>query len=355
MSVLEVRRGDFADARVLDEPSAVLADGQALLQIERFGITANVITYAVAGDTIGYWRFFPASEEGWGRIPVWGFAEVVASATDVLDEGERLYGYLPMASNVCLTPEERGGAVVDTAQHRAELPPVYNRYRRVGGAPSEGDARELVLRPLAITGFLLADQLVAEELAGAQQVVISSASSKTALALAFELARAGARVVGLTSARNADFVRSVGVYAEVVTYDELAGADGGVDTVAVDIAGNPDVRRRVHETFGERLRRSVLVGATHRAPDAFANAPGTPGPRPEFFFAPDRVRVRAREWGPAGFEARVEAAFAACSSWTEGWLRIEESSGSEAALADYRSVLAGEVPPNVAKVASLSG
>ena len=351
MTTLEVRRDDFAEARVVHESPAVLADGQALLAVERFGITANVITYAVAGDAIGYWRFFPASEDGWGRIPAWGFAEVVGG--DVLEPGERLFGYLPMASHVCLTPEERGGAVVDTAKHRAELPPVYNRYRRVAEPPSEGDARELVLRPLLITSFLLADQLVAEELAGAQQVLVSSASSKTALGLAFELRRAGARVVGLTSARNAAFVRSVGIYDEVVTYDELADVDGAVDTVAVDIAGNPDVRGRVHERFGDHLKRSVLVGATHRAPGAFASAPGTPGPRPEFFFAPDRVRVRSREWGPAEFEARVEASFAACSAWTGSWLRIEESAGPDETLAAYRSVLAGEVPPDVARVASL--
>jgi len=353
MTTLEVRRDDFAEARVVHESPAVLADGQALLAVERFGITANVITYALAGDTIGYWRFFPASEEGWGRIPVWGFAEVVASASDALDEGERLFGYLPMASHVCLTPEERGGAVVDTAKHRAELPPVYNRYRRVAEPPTEGDARELVLRPLLITSFLLADQLVAEELAGAQQVLVSSASSKTALGLAFELRRAGARVVGLTSARNAAFVRSVGIYDEVVTYDELADVDGAVDTVAVDIAGNPDVRGRVHERFGDHLKRSVLVGATHRAPGAFASAPGTPGPRPEFFFAPDRVRVRSREWGPAEFEARVEAAFGACLSWTEGWLRIEETAGADEAMAAYKAVLAGEVAPDTALVVSL--
>src|SRR4051794_2124785 len=230
MTTLEVRRDDFADARAVDEAPAVLADGQALLAVERFGITANVITYAVAGDAIGYWRFFPASQEGWGRIPVWGFAEVVASATGTLEEGERLFGSLPMATNVCLTPQEHGGAVVDTAQHRADLPPVYNRYRRVSGPPAGSDARELVLRPLAITSFLLADQLVAEELAGAGQVLVSSASSKTALALAFELARAGARVIGLTSAGNAEFVRSVGIYDDVATYDGLGEVDGGVDT-----------------------------------------------------------------------------------------------------------------------------
>jgi hypothetical protein len=353
MTTLEVRRDDFGSARMLDEPPAEPGDGEALLAVERFGLSANNITYAVAGDTIGYWRFFPASEDGWGRIPAWGFAEVVASASDALAEGDRLFGYVPMASHLAVIPEERGGAVVDAAPHRAELPPVYNRYRRAGEA-APGDGRELVLRPLLITSFLLADQLVAEELAGARQVLVSSASSKTALALAFELARAGARVVGLTSAGNAEFVRSVGIYADVVTYDELADLDGSVDTVAVDIAGDPDVRRRVHETFGERLRRSVLVGATHRAPDAFATAPGTPGPRPEFFFAPERVRVRAGDWGPAEFEARVEAAFAACSAWTEGWLRIEESTGPEATLDAYRRVLAGEVPPDVALVASLA-
>jgi hypothetical protein len=352
VSVLEVRRDDLAHARVVDDARVGLADGQALLRVERFGLTANVITYALAGDAIGYWRFFPAAEDGWGRIPAWGFAEVVASESGALAEGDRVFGYVPMASHVLLTPEERGGAVVDTAEHRSELPGVYNRYRRAGAATA-GDARELVLRPLLITSFLLADQLVAERLAGARQVLVSSASSKTALGLAFELKRAGARVVGLTSARNAEFVGSVGIYDEVVTYDQLAGLDGSVDSVAVDIAGDPDVRRRVHETFRERLRRSVLVGATHRAPGAFSTAPGTPGPRPEFFFAPDRIQVRAREWGPAGFEERVEAAFAALSSWTEGWLAIEEAYGPDEALAAYRDVLAGSARPDVALVASL--
>ena len=50
---------------------------------------------------------------------------------------------------------------------------------------------------------------------------------------------------------------------------------------------------------------------------------------------------------------RVEASFAACSAWTGSWLRIEESAGPDETLAVYRSVLAGEVPPDVARVASL--
>ncbi|MBC7103757.1 MAG: DUF2855 family protein [Parvibaculum sp.] len=42
-----------------------------LVEIEKFALSANNITYAVAGDMLNYWSFFPA-EEGWGKIPVWG-------------------------------------------------------------------------------------------------------------------------------------------------------------------------------------------------------------------------------------------------------------------------------------------
>lgn len=353
MTVLEVRRDDLAQARVADEPRVALADGEALLAVERFGLTANVITYGVAGDTLGYWRFFPASEDGWGRIPAWGFAEVVASASEALDEGERLFGYVPMATHVLLTPQARGPLVLDRTRHRVELPSAYNAYRRAPERPSDGDARELVLRPLFLLCFLLADELEATERSGAEQVLVSSASSKTALGLAHELGASGAKVVGLTSPRNLEFVRSRGIYDEVVPYAELASLDPGVATVAVDMAGDAALRRRIHAHFGDALRRSVLVGATHASAASFAPDPGLPGPEPALFFVPERLRARSREWGPAMLEARVERAFASFCAWTEDWLGIDEARGADDVLAAYRAVLAGEVPPDVARVASL--
>ena len=348
---LEVRKDELAEARVAEAPLPEPGKGQALLRVERFGLTANVITYALAGDTIGYWRFFPASEDGWGRIPAWGFAEVVGG--DVLEPGERLFGYLPMASHVLLAPEVRPTGVVDTTPHRAELPRAYNSYRRVG-PPGDGDGRELVLRPLFMLCFLLADQLEAEGRHGADQVLLTSASSKTALGLAHELGRAGARVAGLTSARNAGFVRSTGIYDAVATYDELETLDAGVATVAIDMAGDGALRRRIHEHFGSALRSSILVGATHVASASFAPDPTLPGPRPAFFFAPDRLKERSREWGPAAFEARVQDAFAAFAEWSQGWLRISEGEGADAVLAAYGRVLRGETPPDVAEVVTLS-
>ena len=351
-SALEVRREDLADARAVDDPLGEPADGQALLRVERFGLTANVITYAVAGDTIGYWRFFPAGEDGWGRIPAWGFAEVVASACDALADGDRLFGYLPMATHVLLTPEARGSDVLDVTPHRAELPRAYNVYRRAG-KPAEADARELVLRPLFLLCFLLADQLEAEDRSGAEQVLVSSASSKTALGLAHELRPSGARVTGLTSPGNLEFVRSTGVYDEVVSYAGVGSLDAGIATVTVDMAGDGALRRAIHEHFGDSLRSSVLVGATHAGVASFAPDPGLPGPAPSFFFVPDRMRVRAREWGPAMFGARVERAFADFSAWSEGWLGLEPVAGEDAVLDAYGRVLRGEVRPDSAIVAAL--
>jgi hypothetical protein len=352
-ATLEVRRGDLADARIAEAPLSEPADGQALLRVERFGLTANVITYAVAGDTIGYWRFFPAGEDGWGRIPAWGFAEVVASAGDALAEGDRLFGYLPMATHVLLTPEARGPDVLDVTPHRAELPRAYNVYRRAGRSAA-ADARTLVLRPLFMLCFLLADQLEAEDRSGAEQVLVSSASSKTALGLAYELGSSGARVTGLTSARNLEFVRATGIYDEVATYDAVGSLDPAVATVTVDMAGDGALRRAIHEQFGDALRRSILVGATHASVASFAPDPGLPGPAPAFFFAPDRLRERAREWGADVFEARVERAFAAFSAWSEGWLGLEQVAGEDAVLGAYGRVLRGEVRPDTAIVAALS-
>ena len=80
------------EVRVLPAPdTGVPADGEVLLEMERFALTANNITYGVYGDRLGYWQFFPA-EENWGRIPVWGFATVRRSAVETIPVGTRLFG-----------------------------------------------------------------------------------------------------------------------------------------------------------------------------------------------------------------------------------------------------------------------
>ena len=55
-----------------------LLPGQVLLSISMFGFTSNNVTYAAFGEAMQYWAFFPAPE-GWGRIPVWGYGDVIRS------------------------------------------------------------------------------------------------------------------------------------------------------------------------------------------------------------------------------------------------------------------------------------
>ena len=44
-----------------------------------YALTANNITYGVAGETMKYWNFYPAAA-GMGRIPVWGVGKVAHRA-----------------------------------------------------------------------------------------------------------------------------------------------------------------------------------------------------------------------------------------------------------------------------------
>ena len=133
-----VDRGELHTYRVNsagDDPP-VPAEGQALLRVDSFGFTTNNITYAVFGDVLSYWSFFPA-EAPWGRIPVWGFADVVDANGTALAEGTRVYGYLPMSTYLVVTPtrvDERG--FVDGAEHRAALPAAYNSYTRTDADPA---------------------------------------------------------------------------------------------------------------------------------------------------------------------------------------------------------------------------
>jgi hypothetical protein len=352
---LEVKRDDLRTTRWNDDDVAGIDGGQALLRVDQFALTANNVTYAVFGDAMSYWNFFPAEEE-WGRVPVWGYADVERSRVDALQEGDRVYGYLPMATHLVVTPTRVSeSSFVDAAAHRAALPPVYNQYQRVAGDKSYDPKREreyAILRPLFMTSFLIDDWLADDAMFGATSVVLASASSKTALGLAFLLSRReGVEVVGLTSAGNAEFVRSVGYYDRTVEYDDLDELPADVPTAFVDMAGGGQVLANVHRHFGDALEQSCLVGATHweeAAPPA-----DLPGPKPSFFFAPDRVVKRRADWGPGGLDERVGAAWQDFLGSVDGWLEIVERRGPDELKATWLEVLEGRATPEVGFVCTL--
>ena len=343
--VLEVRPDALAEARLTAE-SLEPADGQALLRVLRFGCTANNVTYGLLGDALGFTRFFPASD-GWARVPAWGVAEVIATRTDAVTEGERLFGYCPMAAEMLLTPRAAPFGVVDAAAHRASLMPAYNAYRH---PDAEHQDEQILLRPLFLLAFLLDEDLAARE-AGA--VVLSSASSKTASAIAFLLASRGCHVIGLTSPRNEQFVRGLGVYDEVAAYDAIE-ALARRSVAFIDVAGDELVRQRVHEHFRDDLTYSGLVGATHLDTSAFAVPSALAhGPQPEPVSANALLRERVRSTGQDRLDADVARAWADYVAWSDGWLTVRHGAGPEAVRAAFLDVLGGRVAPNEAHVVSM--
>ncbi|MBO9513812.1 MAG: DUF2855 family protein [Variovorax sp.] len=361
-----VRKDDLASTRLHATDDPPLANGQVRVRIDRFALTSNNITYAAFGDSMSYWQFYPTDEDGWGIIPVWGFATVVHSLHPGVAVGERLYGYFPMATGAVLTPQrlspERFG---EGAPHRAELPAVYNQYFRCGSDPlytADTEDLQALLRPLFITSWLIDDFLDDNDFFGARPgaVLLSSASSKTAYGTAFQLAqREGLQVVGLTSAANQAFCESLGCYHRVLAYDALDQLAADTPCVYVDFAGSGELRRAIHTRFG-RLKYSAVIGGTHvqeLAPAGTARA--LPGPRATFFFAPAQIRKRTAEWGAGAFGERMAEAWrqftARVTNATAPWLRVAHHEGEAAVRAAYGEVLAGRGDPRVGHILSLAG
>ncbi|MFN8018520.1 MAG: DUF2855 family protein [Acidimicrobiales bacterium] len=190
---LEVSTTDLTAIRAVEQPVPEPADGQALLAIDTFGLSTNNVTFAVTGDLLGYWKLFPASAPGWGRVPVFGFAEVVASRHPGVAEGTRVFGYLPMSDLLLVEParvDERG--FLDGAEHRRDvMATVWNHYQRVAPGGPRADAVRSLLRPLFVTGFLIEDFIEDQGCFGADVLVITSASAKTAIATAYQARKRG--------------------------------------------------------------------------------------------------------------------------------------------------------------------
>jgi len=366
----QVRKDQLATTRFVELADEPLAEGQLRVRIAHFAYTSNNITYAAFGEAMHYWQFFPVAPEpdgtAWGCIPVWGFADVVASQVAGVAVGERLYGYWPMASHAVLQPVRVSPlGFADGAPHRSALHAVYNQYLRCeGDAFYTADTEDLqaLLRPLFLTAWLiddfLADNAFFGTAQGAQRAVmlLSSASSKTAYATAAQLARREAvEVVGLTSPGNVAFCESLGVYNRVLTYDQLGQLSADTPCVYVDFAGNGALRKAIHTRFNA-LAYSCSIGGTHVS--ELAGGRDLPGTRPVLFFAPAQVKKRAQDWGPAEFNQRlVNAWHGFRQQVVQGpvpWLQVQHHQGQAAVQSAHALVLGGQGDPRLGHMLSLS-
>lgn len=358
-----VRKDQFSQIELCETPDIPLKEAQVRLGVEQFALTSNNITYAAFGEAMNYWSFYPAAD-GWGRIPVWGFASVVESRHRDIQVGEKFYGYYPMSTSVVLQPHRVSPTgFMDGAEYRAALHAVYNSYTRCSTDPfynCEAEDVQALLRPLFITSWLIDDFLADNEFFGATDsgtglMLLSSASSKTAYGTAFQLVqRNGIEVVGLTSPANLEFCRSLGCYHRVLSYDQLDQMAADAACIYIDFAGNADLRKNIHTRFA-KLKYSSSIGGTHV--EQLGGAKDLPGPRATLFFAPAQIKKRSSEWGADVLGQRL------LHSWQEfvgivcdpaaPWLIVEHHTGSEAVKAAYLAVLDGHGNPRLGHMLSL--
>ena len=356
---LEVDRADFGHTRLVEEDLGELGPNQVRFRVDRFALTANNITYAAVGDMLGYWDFFPA-EEGWGRVPAMGWAEVIESTHPDVPPGGRYFGWYPMSRFVDMTVGVSATGIRDDGAHRAAHAAVYRSYQSSGADPyrdsgeaydGETEDRHALVRGLFLTG-VLADEFFADRgYDGASTVVVLSASSKTAIAFAQRVATRGVgELVGVTSPGNVAFVESLGYYDRVVTYDDIQAIPATGDAVLVDLSGNTGVVARVHEHLGDRLKYSMIIGFSHHdAPQVEV----TVGPTPQMFFAPTEIDRRMAEWGPEEYSRRAREALGSFVDACREWMTVEQVEGAGAAEDAYHRVYDGAVPPDVGLVVSL--
>jgi len=356
MIELWVDKTNFRNTRIVETELADLREGDIRVAIDKFAITSNNVGYAVSGNMIGYWKFFPTGEEPWGKVPVWGMADVVESRSPAIEVGERLYGFFPMSSHLVMTPGRvKDAHFMDVAPHREHLPALYNQYSRTRTEPAALQAIEderCVFFPLFMTGFVIADFLQDNDWFGAQQVIIGSVSSKTGFGLASFIRANGyeGKVVGLTSEHHRRFVEELCVCDRVVTYDDVESLYN-VPSAYVDMSGDGPTRARLHHHLGSNMKTSQIVGVTHW--DSERVEEDLPGSPPVFFFTPAQVDKRNADWGPGVLMQKGYAASAGLAMRLKGQLKLEYYRGAAPCGSVWRDMLDNRISGRQGIIVSL--
>ncbi|KAJ7506904.1 hypothetical protein B0H11DRAFT_2169905 [Mycena galericulata] len=393
-----------SDAAVIAS-SAIPTDlppNHVLIKVERFGFSANNVTYQALGEQphFRYYDFHPApdtqnvSAKTHGLVPVWGFGTIVASSHSKISPGERIYGYLAPCRYI-LVPVSPS----DVNKHAFYVPrphlPVdrrpYNQIIRCAADPEYtptalGEDLTMLYRPLFWTAYWFEDWIFSLKYKGATAFLISSASAKTAFCVAYLIrkrrargeADANVKIVGLTSKRNVAFTKGLSLYDEVAEYDSFPAALGRASEkwVYVDVAGNDDLNKRLFAHFRDaqgsgELVTSVALGMTTLAPasekassngwstNTFGNdasgqslAQGSE-PQLEQFFMVEWLNVRKHQLSLKEIFGRQHRVWKELMVDCVPWVRLERVAGADAVKKAYEQIAKTGFSPDVGFIWSL--
>ena len=357
IKTFEVEKSNWLNTRVHStEFNHNLKTNEVLFEVDRFALTSNNISYASAGDMLGYWQFFPTTD-GFGRIPAMGYANVIQSNHPDIEVGNRYWGFYPMSTHLIA---EAGNITKagfsDVSLHREKLAPIYSRFDDVRFNPLYKEEREdhdLLLRGLFLTSWLVDDFMFDNDHFGADSYVITCASSKTSIALAFVAKQRGLkRTIGITSEKNRTFTESLDCYDQVITYDEVERLDNNRKIMIVDMAGHFGAMKNLHEHFNDHVKYSCKVGATH-LDNLEGDMSDFPGAKPIFFFAPTQAQKRTEEWGGGELQKRIGMSLSEFQIQSDQWMKVKRGSGMDAIDDTFVKVVNGNIAPNQGLILSV--
>jgi len=238
---------------------------------------------------------------------------------------------LPVGTYAVIEPAEQSSdspsseySFLDGAAHRERGPSanmIYNTYRRAALDPCISAASEeayLLFYSAFVTGWGIIDDLAHCDppAHGADVLVVSSASAKTAFLTAFYWKQRfpDCKVIGLGRPSSKTFAESLGVYDSVLPYESIEQLQRE-RVVFVDFLGDPTVRYRVHKqhdvvsslSIGGTAANQLLSarGITTCAVQAMRDFFTRPGANPKMWLIYDYLHQRATEIGASALDAQI--------------------------------------------------
>lgn len=205
--------------------------------------------------------------------------------------------------------------------------------------------------------------------------MISSASSKTAFCLAYRIQRriasngipADVKIVGLTSKGNLKFTKGLGLYHDVITYDDLTASTfpSGQKGIYVDVAGNEKLNQQMLSNYGTTFVAAIQLGMTSLSPssdagDSWTTNTSLDGPKNssgplalEQFFMPEWLAIRGRQLSIEQITSMQLEAWNELMRDCKGWVEIERIDGGDAVQKVYDGAVKSGLGPNKGYILSL--
>lgn len=272
----------------------------------------------------------------------------------------------------------------------------YNQVTRCAADPLYDPspiAEDLTMlyRPLFWTAFWFEDWLNSSNYkGGSTQILISSASSKTAFCLAYLIRKRNSsqgsprRVIGLTSTKNLHFTKRLALYDEVYDYETFDSSLLDVNHargkwIYVDVAGNDALNSRVcnhlrsHGDINIELVARIALGLTNLSPSTTGFSPNLwtkndlsvgsasevlPGADPEFehFFMPEWLAIRKHQLPVSTINQMQKEAWTGLMSDCRTWgVSLRRVCGPNHVKAAYEEIVRRGLAPEEAFIWSLWG